>query len=158
MPILRNVLWVAVKLRKVQIGVHSMKRTLAACVVLLLASWPCRADGPADNAADNVRRVPALGIEVSESERQVLTQKLDSLRQAIDELRSGKPPARIVELLPDVEIFHRAVHEAPPHRPVFNEKELPVARELLEQGLERIRQLAPGEAPWTGQTGPVGRG
>src|SRR5437762_4229129 len=135
MPTLMNVLWVAVKLRKVQIGVHSMKRTLAACVILMLASWPCRADGPADNLAENVRRVPALGVEVSESERQALTQKLDSQRQAIDAVRSRKPPARIVELLPDVEIFHRAVHEALAHREFFNEKELPVARELLEQGL-----------------------
>src|SRR5260221_1485861 len=135
-----------------------MKQGLAACAVLLLASWPCRADGPADNVADNVRRVPALGIEAPEAERQALTQKLDSLRQAIGEVRSGKPPARIVELLPDVEIFHRAVHEALAHREFFNEKELPVARELLEQGLERIRLLAAGEAPWTGQTGLVVRG
>jgi dienelactone hydrolase len=134
-----------------------MKLPLAACVVLL-ASWPCRADGPADNLAENVRRVPALGIEVSESERQVLTQMLDALRQAIDGLGSGKPSARIVELLPDVEIFHRAVHEALAHREFFNEKELPVARELLEKGLERARRLAAGEAPWTDQTGLVVRG
>jgi dienelactone hydrolase len=135
-----------------------MKLRVSAVIFFLIVASTSRADGPADNVADNVRRIPALGIEVPESVRQELTPKLADLRQAIEGLRSGKPSVRVIELLPDVEIFHRAVHDALVHREFFNEKELPVARELLEKGFERTRQLAAGEAPWTSQTGLVVRG
>src|SRR6516162_6260353 len=111
-----------------------MKLRVSAVIFFLIVASTSRADGPADNVADNVRRIPALGIEVPESVRQELTPKLADLRQAIEGLRSGKPSVRVIELLPDVEIFHRAVHDALVHREFFNEKELPVARELLEKG------------------------
>jgi dienelactone hydrolase len=134
-----------------------MKRLIAAILILLANSSPCRADGPADNDSEKVRRIPAWGIEVPETDRQELTTQLDELKAAIDEL-AKKTDTRTRELLPDVQIFHRAVHDALAYREFFNEQELQTARPLLEQGLERARQLRAGEAPWTYQTGLVVRG
>lgn len=118
------------------------------------ATW---ADGPGDNNPATVRRVPTLGVEVPAEVRTGLEQGLAELAKAIDALR-GNPAPRVKELLPDVEIFHRAVSDALEFREFFNDKEFGPARELLTQGLERARQLAAGQAPWTEQTGLIVRG
>src|SRR5262249_46389555 len=122
-----------------------MKRFAAGVLLVLTGSALCLADGPADNNPEKVRRVPELGIELPEADRQELTKQLDPLKAAIDEL-GKKPDARTRELLPDVQIFYRAVHDAVEYREFFNEREPKTARQLLEQGLERARQLASGEA------------
>ncbi|HLJ12386.1 MAG TPA: hypothetical protein VKU82_14420, partial [Planctomycetaceae bacterium] len=134
-----------------------MRRLITAILILVCRQAFARADGPADNQADKVRRVPALGIEISEADRQELSQQLDTLQAAIDEL-AKKSDARTRELLPDVQIFHRAVHDALVYREFLNDKEPAVARDLLRIGLERAGQLAAGEAPWANQTGLVVRG
>jgi dienelactone hydrolase len=134
-----------------------MKHCVAAAVVLLCGSSLCRADGPADNDPEKVRRIPALGIEVSEADRQELTAQLDALQAAIADLAKMSDPLTR-ELLPDVQIFYRAVHDALVYREFFNERELKTARQLLDQGLERARSLAAGLAPWSSQTGLIVRG
>lgn len=134
-----------------------MRRFLATILVLMCGGLVARADGPADNQSENVRRVPALGIELSEADRQDLSQQLDVLQAAIDDL-AKKNDARTRELLPDVQIFHRAVHDALVYREFLNDKEPALARDLLKLGLERARDLATGQAPWTSQHGLVVRG
>ncbi len=134
-----------------------MQRHLAAVVVLLAVTNLCRADGPADNNPETVRRVPALGIEVPEADRAELTMLLGVLKSAIDGL-AKKDDARTRELLPDVQIYYRAVHDALAYREFFAPQELKSATILLDQGLDRARQLAEGLAPWTTQTGLVVRG
>jgi pimeloyl-ACP methyl ester carboxylesterase len=109
------------------------------------------ADGPADNLPDNVRRLPKLGIEVPDADRQELEAGLQQLAARITRL--GQPT-----LLPDVEIFHRAVDQALRYQEFFDAKEIPVAKKLLAIGLERAEQLLDGQAPWTKQTGLVVRG
>ena len=134
-----------------------MRLLIAMLLILVSGASLAQADGPADNQADKVRRVPALGIELPDSDRQELTQQLDSLQAAIDELAKKNDP-RTNELLPDVQIFHRAVHDAIVYREFLHDNELAVARDLLKQGLERARRLAAGEAQWPEQTGLVVRG
>lgn len=134
-----------------------MRRFIAVCLISVCSAAFVRADGPADNQADKVRRVPALGIELSEADRQDLSQQLDELQAAIDELAKKNDP-RTTELLPDVQIFHRAVRDALVYREFLNENEPAVARDLLKLGLKRARDLATGQAPWTSQKGLVVRG
>jgi pimeloyl-ACP methyl ester carboxylesterase len=125
-------------------------------MVLGLAS-AALADGPADNTTDNVRRIPKIGVEVSEADREELEAGLKSLGEQIAKLKqSDKPLARA--LLPDVLIFHRAVDQALRYREFFDAKEIPVGKALLKQGQQRAEQLLDGKAPWTEQTGPVVRG
>lgn len=115
------------------------------------------ADGPADNSADQVRRVPKLGVEVPEADRTELTDGLASLQTKIDKLqRAGAGLAK--ELLPDVLIFHRAVDQALRFQEFFDLKEVAAAKGLLKQGHERADQLLAGDAPWTRKSGPVVRG
>jgi pimeloyl-ACP methyl ester carboxylesterase len=134
-----------------------MHLRIATVLIVLSAALPCRADGPADNDPEKVRRIPALGIEVPAAEREELTTLLGALEAAIDVLAKKDNP-RIRELLPDVQIFHRAAHDALVYREFFSDQELKTARQLLELGIERARQLAEGLAPWATQTGLVVRG
>ncbi len=134
-----------------------MRRAVAMFVVLNAAAVSVLADGPADNQPDNVRRVPKLGVEIDGEARQELTRRLGELAELVSGLAS-KNDARIRDLLPDVQIYHRAVAVALEHREFFDAKEVAVARELLDEGTARARQLAAGSAPWASQTGLVVRG
>lgn len=132
---------------------------LAATVSLLTAGdVPVRADGPADNHVDQVRRIPKLGIDVPPEERQALEAGLAALNAKIAALRAVAEPERINPLLPDVLIFQRAVDQALRYQEFFDAKELPVAHRLLELGLERAEQLLAGKPAWTRQTGLVVKG
>ena len=75
------------------------------------------ADGPRDNHPESVRRVPKLGIELSAEQRAELSTNLDQLGEAIANLK--KLPADVQRLLPDVEIYHRAVSVALEHQEFF---------------------------------------
>src|SRR4051794_6112028 len=93
-------------------------RTAAAGLVVFLLATLTRADGPADNLAATVRRVPKLGVEVSAPDRKELEEGLADLSASIDKLRN-RHDAKTDELLPDVTIFHRAVHDALKYQEFF---------------------------------------
>src|SRR5205823_2826695 len=79
------------------------------------------------------------------------------LRAALDAL-AAREDARIAELLPDVEIFYKAVHDTLVYREFFQARELVDAGALLVAGQQRADQLAAGQSPWTTATGVVVRG
>jgi dienelactone hydrolase len=133
-------------------------RTLVWCVaVFLLIPGVARADGPADNLPDNVRRIPKLGIEVPREQRTSLESGLARLDEAIRQLAALKDQ-RHADLLPDVEVFYKAVHDALTYQEFFDLKEVRAAESLLTEGLLRAQQLAAGQTPWATQTGLVVRG
>ena len=135
-----------------------LPRLLSFVVLSILATNGFAvADGPTDNTADGVRRVPKLGVEVSEADRQELSEGLQSLQAKIEKLGHSNI-AIAKELLPDVLIFHRAVDQALRYQEFFDPKEIVVGKSLLKQGHQRADQLLAGEAPWTKQTGVVVRG
>ncbi len=115
------------------------------------------ADGPRDNIATQVRRIPALGVEVDEADRQILTKGLAELNDLIVTIRKSQP-APVRSLLPDVEIYHRAVDNALKYQEFFREADVNKGKEVLQTGLARARLLAQGKAPWTQKTGLVVRG
>lgn len=131
-------------------------RRLLAAVCCCLAV-PLFADGPADNIPGNVRRIPGPGIEVPADQREALAAKLEQLAAAIGQL-AKKNDAQVKLLLPDVQIYHRAVLDALTYQEFFDAKELPVALNLLDEGLNRAQQLATGQATWTMAAGLVVRG
>ena len=127
--------------------------------ILLLASPLLLADGPKDNIPSEVRRVPAPGVPVPDADRTELETGLAALGKEIEALRGelqAKPALR--ELLPDVEVFHKAARSALVHNEFFNAREIPVAKTLIQQGLERAAALREGQTPWTTATGLVVRG
>jgi hypothetical protein len=122
-----------------------------------LVPW---ADGPADNLPDQVRRVPPPGVALAPQDRAELQAGVDQLGREIESLRSElKPKAFLDRYLPDVQIFYDAVRYALTYDEIFNPtNEVPSARSLLNQGLERAKLLQVGRAPWATATGLVVRG
>jgi len=119
------------------------------------------ADGPADNVTDKVRRIPPLPkTPPSDAEKAELRQGAEELGREIDSLRTElKGKAALLDLLPDVQIFHNAVRYAVTYDEIFDAKrEVPLARRQLQLGMDRARALKDGKVPWTAQTGLVVRG
>lgn len=130
---------------------------IASLLALLLPTASSLADGPADNLPANVRRIPKLGIEVPADRRETLEAGLKRLEQSIAKLRESKS-AKVHDLLPDVQVYHKAVHDALKYQEFFDPKELDFAERALAAGQERAEQLAAGQSPWTAATGLVVRG
>jgi hypothetical protein len=139
-----------------------MFRIIACCVLIVAAPLLARADGPADNIPTNVRRIPKLGIDVPADRREKLEAGLTKLQEAIDKLRTSAKDQplhpQLAELLPDVEIYHKAVHDALAYQEFFDARELDFAERGLAIGQERAAALAAGNAPWTTAKGLVVRG
>jgi hypothetical protein len=132
-----------------------ISRILTAFVVLI--PFHAHADGPADNIPANVRRVPKLGIDVPAERKAKLEAGLRQLDEKLSALKSKKD-AKTTDLLPDVEVYFKAVHDALVYQEFFDVKELDPADKILAAGIERADQLASGQAPWTAATGLVVRG
>ncbi|MCH9655348.1 MAG: hypothetical protein K0U86_21905 [Planctomycetes bacterium] len=134
-----------------------VKTTIVFGLCATLSPALLLADGPADNIPEKVRKIPALGVEVPEKQKQQLQQGLAKLQASLDQLKKSKD-SRIQSLIPDVEIYHRAVRCALEYQEFFHEREIGNGLKLLQQGQERAEQLLKGEAPWTQKTGLVVRG
>ncbi len=127
-------------------------------LLLVILIGTARGDGPADNRPANVRPVPPKGIAIPDADRASLRAGVDELGRQIDGLRGllqGKP--RLLGLLPDVIVYHKAVHNALEYNEIFNTREIAAARDLLRRGHERAGQLRNGQAPWNTATGLVVR-
>ncbi|HEY2882826.1 MAG TPA: prolyl oligopeptidase family serine peptidase [Pirellulales bacterium] len=105
----------------------------------------------------NAKSVPPSGIDIPAADRAELERGLSALDASIAQLATSKD-ARTVALLPDVQIFQRAVSTALKNNEVFAIGDVPKAKELLKEGQTRADQLLRGEAPWTRATGLVVRG
>src|ERR1044071_9556536 len=105
-----------------------MLHRLAICSALLLPLLAL-ADGPADRKTK------------LEAGLKQLDEKITALK--------AKKDAKTAELLPDVEVYFKAIHDALVYQEFFDAKELDPADKILAAGIERADQLAKGEAPWT---------
>ena len=92
---------------------------------------------PANNS------IPPPGIEIPAAERTELEAGVATLAQEIDALRSElKDRPKLLELLPDVQIFYNAVHYALQYNEILNVREIPYAKTQLKIGLERAKVFA----------------
>lgn len=136
-----------------------MKRLLSSASFLVLAGFATLADGPKDNLAENVRRIPKPGVAVPAADRSTLQEGIALLGAKIARLKKdlkGKP--ELLELLPDVEVYHRAAWSALTYNEFFKANEIQTAKGLLRDGIKRAGQLESGQAPWLTQKGLVVRG
>lgn len=130
-----------------------------ALVWTFLPCFLAWADGPQDNIPEKVRRIPPPGIKIPAEIARELGAGVEALGKEIDDLRQvlEKKP-RLLDLLPDVQIFHNAVRYALKYDEFYKEGEFSAARRFLQQGMERAQHLRNGQAPWTTATGLVVRG
>src|SRR5262249_21306719 len=136
----------------------SIMRCTWASLLLLASLTVARADGPKDNIPDNVRKIPPPRVKVPDADRQELDTGLAELQALIAHVTSTEQgQAESLALLPDVQVYHKAVHDALTYDEFFNVKEIAVAKNHLKTGLQRARALAEGKHPWTAQTGLVVR-
>src|SRR5437667_148089 len=110
-------------------------------------------------AADPTRQIPPPGIPIADGARRELEVGAAALGQEIQALRAVlKEKPAMLELLPDVQIFHKAVNWAARYDEFYRSNDVDIARALLSQGMERAAQLRNGEAPWTNTPGLIVRG
>jgi pimeloyl-ACP methyl ester carboxylesterase len=134
-------------------------RNLLSCFLAVL-TFSAFADGPADNLPDKVRPVPPPGAEIPEPVRSELLDGAKALAIEIEKLRGElKGKSNALALLPDIQIFEKAVRWAVQYREMFNPtNEVAAARTLLRHGMERVQQLRDGKPLWIAATGLVVRG
>src|SRR5205814_7401523 len=97
----------------------------SSVILALFTAALAQADGPADNLVDNVRPVPPPGIAIPADARGELQSGIDSLGEEIDALRQElKAKPALLELLPDVQIYHNAVRYALTYHEFFDLKEI----------------------------------
>lgn len=135
-----------------------MKRLASLSLLLAAGLATTLADGPADNKIDNVRHIPPIGVTVPDQDKKELQQALDALAKEIASLRKdlAKKPD-LLALLPDVEIFHKAVHYALDYQEFFKPNEIKTGKSLLQEGMERAKKLRAGKPDWAHATGLVVR-
>lgn len=123
---------------------------------LLLAAALCSA--PSLLAAPASSRVPPPGIRISETHRAELQAGVNALANELALYRAGAAEPAMIELLPDVQIFHKAVDWALRYDEFYRSNEVALARALLQQGRDRLAQLRAGQPAWLNATGLVVRG
>ena len=106
--------------------------------VLLLPLWTAAALV----FAGEKPQIPPPGVEIPAADRAELEAGVKQLGDAIAKLREKyKDNEKMMALLPDIEIFRRAVHSALAYNEFLNVKEIPGAKALLKQGMERAARL-----------------
>jgi hypothetical protein len=133
------------------------QRMLFTGLIFAAAVSTAVADGPKDNLPDHVRPVPPVGVEVSAADQAELNGGLAKLDASITKLRASKD-ARLQRLLPDVEIFARAVRGGLEYRELYSPGDVVNAKRLLQEGQQRANDMLDGKSPWTTQEGLVVRG
>jgi pimeloyl-ACP methyl ester carboxylesterase len=125
----------------------SLAKTLLVCAALLVAISPAFAQ---EAKKPN---------KISEAERQELVDGLAKLqREVVVAEKAVARDAKLVALLPDVQVCVKAVDWGLNFDGAMEAKILGTAREVLNVGLERAQQLQQGRVPWLAQTGKVIRG
>ncbi len=131
----------------------------AIFILSLLTTAFAFADGQKDNLPDQVRPIPPPGIKIADADRTELESGVAALGHEIEALRGAlKARPALLDLLPDVQVYHKAVDWALRYDEFFKPQEIAIARDLLKRGTERAQALAEGKSPWTTQTGLVVRG
>jgi hypothetical protein len=106
-----------------------------------------------------IKLIPQPGVEIPAADRTELEAGVTALGSEIETLRadlSGKP--ELLALLPDVMIFHKSVDWALRYNEFFNVKQVANAKQQLELGKQRAKELREGKPSWLTATGLVPRG
>lgn len=131
-----------------------MRRLLSACVLIAACLTGTTWGAEANPWPAIPRKLPPPGVEVPAKELAALERKAKSLAQAIE----GARPKADAALLPDVEIYLRAVRLAIDQGEFFDVREPAKARQLLERGRARLESLAAGHPDWVDKRGTLVRG
>jgi len=109
-------------------------------------------------ATPTAKQAPPPGIQISAADSVELKARLETLGNEIESLRSTlKNRPALLALLPDVEVFHKAVRYAVNYGEFFKPNEISSAKEQLILGLQRAAELRQAASPWTTAHGSLVR-
>lgn len=97
------------------------------------------------------RRLPPVGIDIPQADRDRLTADVGVLKDELSTLREHMR-------LADVEVYVKAVDYALIHNEFYNAKDVQKADRLLSTAKERVAELKAMKTPWHRQQGLVVRG
>ncbi|GAA5124754.1 prolyl oligopeptidase family serine peptidase [Luteolibacter yonseiensis] len=104
-------------------------------------------------------KIPPAGITLPDADRAELTAGTEALQKEITQLtRKLSPDPELLALLPDVEIFHKAVAWSLADNTIYSPQEIAFAKHLLSEGQERAKQLSLKKSPWLAAKGLIVRG
>ena len=104
----------------------------------------------AQSPAPAVRPIPPPGIHVPDADRAELEAGVTALADAIEKARKErwrKGDVQMLALLPDLQIFHKAVDWALRYDEFFDPKDFTAGKELLGIGMQRAKDWGEGKAP-----------
>src|SRR5262245_34013966 len=105
-------------------------------------------------ATPTTKQAPPPGIPVSAADAAELTAGLQTLGRQLEALHTNpKVGADLLRLLPDLQVFHKAVRYALRYGEFFKADEIESARAQLAVATQRAKALAAGQSGWT--SGPL---
>jgi Prolyl oligopeptidase family len=126
-------------------------RLLPALALLVFAAGAFAQNAP--------QKIPPAGITVSDADRAELTTGAAALQAEIVALNHKlAADAKLLALIPDVEIFHKAVSWSLADNTFYSPQEIAFAKHLITEGRERAKQLGLKKAPWLQAKGLIVRG
>ena len=106
-------------------------------------------------AAEITRVLPPPAVKISDADRAALEMQLADFARLLKDFDPKQPPA----LLPDAEVYSKAVRFALLHGEFYNKddaaKDVAKAKALLKSGSNRLQLLKSGKTPWTTTPGPT---
>ena len=109
-------------------------------------------------ATPTVKQAPPAGIGVPAADSVELNARLETISKEIESLRTTlRNNPDLLALLPDVQVFHKAVRDALIYDEFFKPGEIEFAREQLTTGLQRAAELRKLTPAWTAARGSIVR-
>ncbi len=105
-----------------------------------------------------IKLIPQPGVTIAEGDRSELQAGVTALGKEIVVTRAKlKDKPELLALLPDVQVFHKAVDWALRYNEFFNVKQVGTAKQLLELGNQRLAELKAGKPSWNLISGADGK-
>jgi len=105
-----------------------------------------------------IKLIPQPGIAISDGDRAELQTGVTALGKDLTVLRhSLKNKPELLALLPDVQVFHKAVDWALRYNEFYNPKQVGTAKQLLEIANQRLAELKAGKPTWNDISGADGK-
>ena len=105
-----------------------------------------------------IKLIPQPGIAISDGDRAELQTGVTALGKDLTVLKhSLKNKPELLALLPDVQVFHKAVDWALRYNEFYNPKQVGTAKQLLEIANQRLAELKAGKPTWNDISGADGK-
>src|SRR5687768_16636861 len=129
---------------------------MSRIIVLAVIALVC-AEVMSARAQQAPKRIPPPGIEVPDTVRARLGEKLGRLQRELKGIEEAGVSDHDMSWWPDLQIYEKAVRYALAHNEFYRTNEFVIADKTLDEGLRRAALFRKGEFPWRDAAGPSAR-